>query len=103
MGAEYYEHFRRGTDPKALFEQLTEEEREEYGTDAYSGSIATKTEFVIREGGLSLPLHIAKSYAADDVENADKWGPSFALAICEMNAGHEKEIIGYLFYGISPS
>lgn len=90
-GASSFVDFGRGSDAKKAFQEITEEARHESGHGGYSGTIAEKSNFIIRR---STPMsrQDAQAFVDTDMEQADKWGPAFAVPISESKVKSEKEV-----------
>lgn len=100
-GADFFSVWGRGSDPKKVFEDLrasaesearfeAEEEGEDY--EGYSGTIAEKHGFKVRDRK-PRTLREARNFAYEDGDNNDKWGPAFAVPVPG----------GWLFYGYASS
>lgn len=102
MGAERFDHYQKGADVKSAFAAATEEAAYEYGHRGYTGSLAEKNEFEIRNEGKPLTMKESEAFADKDLEDNDhdKWGPAWAVAI---RPDDSQEIIGWLFYGYASS
>ena len=102
MGAERFDHFQKGTDVKIAFQAATEEAAYEYGHCGYTGSLAEKDCFEMRNNGKALTRKESKAFADKDLDenDHDKWGPAWALPIRRDDS---EEVYCFLFYGYANS
>jgi hypothetical protein len=102
MGAERFDHYQNGTEDKRAFAAAVEKAGWDYGHSGYTGSIAEKHEFEIRNGGVALTLKDAQEFADKDLDenDHDKWGPAWAV---KVRADDSEQVIGFLFYGYASS
>lgn len=100
MGADQFTN--RKFTSKPIAEAFTEERNQalyDHGHSGYSGTIAEKSEFVIRHDKFASLPDAAIFAAADlDEHDHDKWGPAWAVEFDDQLAGH-----GYIFYGWASS
>lgn len=102
MGAERFDEYQNGTDAKLAFNRAHERACYDYGHRGYTGSLAEKSQFEIRNGGKAVKLSEAEAFADNDLDenDHDKWGPAWALKIKADDSDH---IIGFYFYGYASS
>ena len=102
MGAERFDQFQKGTNAKKAFSAAHDEACYEYGHRGYTGSLAEKHEFELRNGGKPLTMKDAEAFADRDLEenDHDKWGPAWAI---KVKADDSDAILGFLFYGYASS
>jgi hypothetical protein len=72
-----------------------------YGHGGYSGTIAEKASFVIRNNGEPVPEGRALSFCKEDGKSNDKWGPAYAVTLCVSES--DPTIVGWMFYGRASS
>jgi len=74
--------YARGADARQAFRDAVEEDRHENGNRGYSGTISQKSSFKYRKDN---PMTKAEAhrFMDDDLEKNDKWGPAFAIPVCE--------------------
>jgi hypothetical protein len=98
MGANTFANFGKGTDMKAVFEQLASQSRYESG-HSYSGEIGMKYGVELRSPKLFTAKE-AREFANSDVEKNDKHDDNcFAVKVADENGEH----VGFLFYGWASS
>ena len=102
MGAERFDNYQNGTDAKTAFDTAHEQACWDYGHRGYTGSLAEKHEFEIRNGELALTLKEAEAFADKDLNenDHDKWGPAWAI---KVRADDSNQLVGFLFYGYASS
>lgn len=103
MGAVDFMYQVSGSSAKEAFHDLVETERDEYGSDRYSGTIATKERFrMVTPLQGELPNDCAKR-CRDDEEHwvQDKWG-SAACIDCGPSPS-KPGLTVFLFFGYAPS
>ena len=95
MGAEQFEQFQAGEVLDSAFTIAREQALYDYGHAGYTGSLAEKTEVVLR--GNAATRKEADIFAEHDLRDNrhDKWGPAWAVQISEPK--------GFLFYGYASS
>ena len=98
MGAARFDQFQAGNDAKKAFADAREHAFYEYGHRGYTGSLAEKDSFELRNGGFALPMKEYESFADKDLKENDhnKWGPAWAV---KVKADDSEMTIGFLFYG----
>jgi hypothetical protein len=84
---------------KQAFRQAVDDARHESGHGGYTGTIAEKSEFKIRQHS-PMTQEQADKFTGTDIEKNDKWGPAFAIPI---SASENGPTVGWLFYGIASS
>jgi len=67
----------KGT-PKEAFEELIESARHQSGHGGYTGTIAEKDCFIMRE---CPPRKDPEVYAGEMIEENDKWGPAYCIEV----------------------
>jgi hypothetical protein len=97
MGAAYFRVYYPGTDPRPSFNDAVSSAAYEYGHGGYTGTIAEKDSYVMRNGGKPVPKKEAKEFAYRDGEENDKWGPAYCIAVSDD--ADPSKIVGHLFYG----
>ena len=100
MGAEVFTEVYSGDKSiKDAFAELTEQAAWDYGHSGYTGTIAEKTEFVLRSKKVFDTREEAETWADHDLDihDHDKWGPAWAVKFRNM----DKE--GFIFYGWASS
>lgn len=102
MGAERFDVYQEGTNVKAAHNAAFEQAGYDYGHRGYTGSLAEKPEFEMRNGGKSLKMEEAKAFAEKDLDenDHDKWGPAWVIPIKEDSS---EKTVGFLFYGYASS
>lgn len=102
MGAERFDNYQKGTDAQKAFSEARDHAFYEYGHRGYTGSLAEKDRFELRNGGNPLTLKDAEAFADRDLEenDHDKWGPAWALKVKDDDSD---AVIGFLFYGYASS
>jgi hypothetical protein len=102
MGAERFDQYQAGKQSQEAFGKAREEAFYEYGHRGYTGSLAEKYEFILRNDGKPLTKKEAEAFADFDLDqnDHDKWGPAWAIAI---RSDDSSEIVGFLFYGYASS
>jgi hypothetical protein len=102
MGAERFDQYQKGTDANVAFDEAVDKAGWEHGHGGYSGTLAEKHQFVMRNDGKPLTKKEAESFADDDLDenDHDKWGPAWAVPI---RADDSPEVIGFYFYGYASS
>lgn len=102
MGAERFDNYANGTDAQRTFDAAREKAQYNYGHAGYTGTIAEKDSFELRNDGKPLTLKEAEVFADKDLQenDHDKWGLAWAVAV---RADDSQEVIGYLFYGYASS
>ena len=98
MGATNFAHFQPGQNADAAFSDAVAEALYEYGHNGYTGTIAEKPGYQLRNGGKPMTGAEAEAFSREDESANGRWGPAFALAIRKDDSA---EIIGYLFYGLA--
>lgn len=83
-----------------MFWDAVREAECEKSKDGCTGTIAEKPGFVLRSDN-KFTFVDAEAFAANDVEENDKWGHAFALTIT-IRFNESAEVRGFLFYGYSP-
>jgi hypothetical protein len=98
MGAERFDVFQEGTNAKEAHQAAFEQAGWDYGHRGYTGSLAEKPKFEIRNGGKALTKAEAEAFAERDLDenDHDKWGPAWAVPV---RAEDSEKVIGFLFYG----
>ena len=81
-GATDFFNFIEVSDPRAAFNEAVANARHESGHGGYTGTIAEKSSFVIRNRA-ERTYDEAQDFAQDDAGNNDKWGPAFAIPVVE--------------------
>ena len=92
---------RKGQTPEELFKTSVEQALWDHGHSGYTGTIAEKDSFVIRNDGKPVPHEILDLFMDKDGSENDKWGPAFCVGIC--NSMEDQEIVAYAFYGYASS
>lgn len=87
--------------PKELFKAAVEQAQWDHGHAGYTGTIAEKDSYVMRNGGKPMPEEFVDLFVTKDTDENDKWGPAFCVPICKSM--EDQEIIGYVFYGCASS
>ena len=102
MGAERFDEFWLGADVSEAFSQARKKAFYEYGHRGYSGSLAEKDHYEIRNGGAALTRKEADAFADKDLEENDhgKWGPAWVV---KVKADDSELLVGFLFYGYASS
>lgn len=102
MGAERFDEFGAGADVQKAFDAAHDKALYDYGHRGYTGSLAEKHEFALRNDGKPVLSTRAVSFADDDLDenDHDKWGPAWAVAV---HGEDPTIIIGYHFYGYASS
>lgn len=106
MGACDFSLLRKGDNMNKLFEEAVKEAQYMVGHGGYTGTIAEKHSVVLRK---KFPMTEREAEAfiyggkngGGDIEQNDKWGPAFAVPICESE--ENRKFIGYVFYGYASS
>ena len=105
MGADWFEEIidiEEGYDTaRTTFNRAVDDAWWHYGHAGYTGTIAEKNEFKIRNGGKPILRQYVIDFMAQDGDDNDKWGPAFCVPICD--SVDEPEITGYAFYGWASS
>jgi len=91
---------RNGT-PKELFKMAVKKALWDYGHAGYTGTIAEKISYVMRNDGVPIPEKIVDEFVDNDMDSNNKWGPAFCVPICKSI--EDQEITGYVFYGWASS
>jgi hypothetical protein len=102
MGAERFDQYQNGTDVKAAHSAAFDQAGYDYGHRGYTGSLAEKPTFEMRNGGKALTLKEAKAFADKDLEenDHDKWGPAWVVPVRAIDG---ERVVGFLFYGYASS
>lgn len=104
MGAVTFENFGSKEDydtPKSAFNAIKDHELWYNGHGGYTGTIAEKPGFIMRNNGDPVAEDEIQDFIYDDGENNEKWGPAYCVPICKSN--EDTEIIGWMFYGWASS
>lgn len=90
-GAQEFSGYAKGTSADAAFRKLRDDAKFDRGHGGYSGSIAEKSSFKIRR---SDPMTRAEAddFISGDIDSNDKWGPAYAVPICEEKVLGDKEV-----------
>ena len=84
-----------------LFKSSVKQAQWDHGHAGYTGTIAEKDSFVMRNSGKPVPIGILDLFVDKDEHENDKWGPAFCVPICDSM--EDQEITGYAFYGFASS
>lgn len=90
-GATTFENFSRNTDVGRAYRELVDDARHEYGHGGYSGTIAEKNGYKVRSNDPMTHTE-ARKFIEKDIDQNDKWGPAFAVPICDTEKGKEKQV-----------
>lgn len=92
----------RITNVNTAFEAATENARWQHGHSGYTGTIAEKSSFVLRNNGKPVEEKDLRGFLNEDFyrsdEPHDKWGPAWAVPVAK-----DGEITGWVFYGTASS
>ena len=108
MGATNFENFasaREYSTPREAFYGLVKDAQWENGHGGYTGTIAEKDSWVMRNNGVPIPkdnrvrdfIYGMFRRLDGDIDANDKWGPAFCVPLCESD--EDSTVIGWLFYG----
>lgn len=100
MGGESFTHFAKGKDAATTFSSAVAQAQYDHGHSGYSGTIAEKPGFEMRNGGTAMTRAEAYKFAGEDGMENEKWGDAYAVPV---KADDSEEIIGFLFYGWASS
>jgi len=105
MGGETYENFASVDDYRTVdeaFQAQVQHAAWAYGHAGYTGTIAEKPGWVMRNNGNPIPENEVKDFVYNkDIDDNDKWGPSYCVPVCKSR--EDQTIIGWLFYGWASS
>jgi hypothetical protein len=90
-GGSDFSVFVKGTDARRAFEEAVKEARYESGHGGYSGTIAEKSGYKIRKS-TPMSMEVAGDFVDSDLEHNDKWGPAFAVPVCEAKKGKPEKV-----------
>lgn len=85
--------FIKEPNPDKAFRTLVQKSRFESGHGGYTGTIAEKSDFVIKDRS-GLTKDEADDYAYRLVDKNDKWGPAWAVAVVESKDLGIKDVTG---------
>ena len=68
-----------------------------YGYEGYTGTIAEKIDYIMREKDM-IDWEKLEEFANKDGLDNDKWGPAYCVKV-----GRENQFIGWMFYGWASS
>lgn len=91
-GAVDFFTYAAGSDPRKAFSEAVQEARYESGHGGYTGTIAEKGSFVIRNRELRSKDE-AYAYAQEDADRNDKWGPAWAIPVVESKDLGDKDLV----------
>jgi hypothetical protein len=77
-GCEFIKGYVGKETPRDAFNELTESARHSHGHDGYTGTIAEKDGFIMRE---CPPRKDPEKYANEIMEENDKWGPAYCIEV----------------------
>lgn len=100
MGAERFRNLVKGDTPEKAFSDAVDKAAYDYGHSGYTGTIAEKPSFEMRNDGKSLTRKEAYAFSKEDGSENEKWEPAFCVPV---KADDSEEIVGYLFYGWASS
>ena len=98
--------------PEDAFNELVESARHSHGHGGYTGTIAEKDGFIMKE---CPPRKDPEKYASEIIEENDKWGPAFCIEVKRSYLAKikklsynkwckgKKGIRAYIFCGIASS
>jgi hypothetical protein len=105
MGGEQFDNFVRKTELIAsveeAFRHAQDNARYMYGHGGYTGTIAEKPGFVMRNNGKPVSREKVIAWGYQDGEDNDKWGPAYCVPVTKEEG--DKEIGGWFFYGWASS
>jgi hypothetical protein len=89
-GASEFEDYINNPQPNQAFDRARDDARHESGSGGYSGTIAEKSSFKIRQLE-PMTREQARKFIEQDIEKNDKYGPAFAVAIGEATKAKEQK------------
>lgn len=100
MGGQQFTTFAKGASPKEAFSSARDRAQYDHGHGGYTGTIAEKPGFKMRDSGEAMTMKEAKTFAEADGMDNEKWGDAYCVMV---RADDSNDIIGYLFYGWASS
>lgn len=91
MGAIDFQVRGIGPDMRTAYKALVADALEEYGSDAYNGTISTTHGFEDKTAAFKASGKKLQDYINDETENTEKWGNCFGICVKEPK-GNENQI-----------
>jgi hypothetical protein len=90
MGATTFSVKERGTSMRDAYSSAVADAREEYGSDAYNGTISTTNGVTDKTSAFKASGKSLNEFINDNIDNAQKWGNCFGVCIKEPKANTNK-------------